>query len=104
MRDYELVVIFKPEITEENLPTTIEGISKFIADKGGTVTQVNQWGRRKLAYLIKGALEGSYVLTHFKAEPKLISALETNLKLSEAVLRHLVVRAEAQTKPVSDLT
>ncbi len=95
MRDYELVLIVKPEITEENLPATLEKINKFITDRSGTVTETNQWGRRKLAYSIKGAVEGNYVLTRLKAEPKLVSALNANLKTSEDVLRHLLVRVEA---------
>lgn len=101
MRDYELIVIYKPEITEENLPPTIEGVSKFITDRGGAITEVNRWGRRKLAYAIKGVAEGSYVLTRFKGGPKLISALESNLKMSEVVLRHLVVRSEGLPPPAA---
>ncbi len=94
MRDYELIVIYKPDIKDDNLPAQIEGVSKLITDRGGSVTQVNQWGRRKLAYAIEGAMEGNYVLTYFKGEPKLINTLESNLKMSELILRHLVVRAE----------
>lgn len=96
MRDYELVIVYRPDIKEEALPASIEGVSKFISDHGGKVTSVNQWGRRKLAYAIQGMTEGNYVLTHFQGEPRLISALESNLKVSEAVLRHVVVRAEAR--------
>ncbi|MBI4331860.1 MAG: 30S ribosomal protein S6 [Chloroflexi bacterium] len=99
MKDYELVVIYKPEITDENLPSTIEGMSKFIGDRGGAVTEVNRWGRRKLAYSIKGAAEGSYVFTRFKGEAKLLLALESNLKMSEAVLRHLLIRTEKPPAP-----
>ena len=95
MRDYELVLIVKPEITDENLPATLEKINKFITDRSGTVTETNQWGRRKLAYPIKGAVEGNYVLTRLKAEPKLVSALNANLRLSEDILRHLLVSVEA---------
>lgn len=95
MRDYELVLIVKPEITDENLPAALEKINKFITDRSGAVTETKQWGRRRLAYAIKGAVEGNYVLTRLKAEPKLVPALHANLKVSEDVLQHLLVRVEA---------
>lgn len=95
MRDYELVLIVKPDITDENLPAALEKINKFITERNGTVTETNQWGRRKLAYSIKGAVEGNYVLERLKAEANLASALNANLKMSEDILRHLVVRVEA---------
>ena len=94
MRDYELVVIISPEVAEEQINTTLEKVSRFIAEKGGSVTEVNRWGRRKLAYPIKRSMEGVYVLTRFKAEPKSTAELEANLKLSEEVLRHLLVRVD----------
>jgi len=100
LRDYELIVIYKPDISEEKLPSNIEGVSKVITDKGGTITSVNQWGRRKLAYPIEGVIEGNYVLTNFKADTKLITALEKNLKMSETILRHMVVRVEPLPPPL----
>lgn len=100
MRDYELIVIYKPDISEEKLPSNIESVSKVITDKGGTITSVNQWGRRKLAYPIDRVMEGNYVLTNFKAETKLITALEKNLKMSETILRHMVVRVEPLPPPL----
>lgn len=99
MRDYELIVIVKPEILDENLPAVVERVTKFITEKGGTIAETNQWGRRKLAYPIKGAMEGNYVLVRFKGEPGLVSALEANLKLAEDILRHLLVRVE-EPRPV----
>lgn len=92
MRDYELVVILNPQIPEENVPPTIEKISQLITARGGTIADVKQWGKRKLAYPIKRFAEGNYVLTHFKLDPKLGSDLEANLLLSEDVIRHLLVR------------
>jgi small subunit ribosomal protein S6 len=92
LRDYELVVIISPEVAEEEIPATIEKISQFIVERGGSITEVNQWGRRKLAYPIRDFMEGNYVLTQFKMEPKLTAELETSLGISEEILRHLLVR------------
>ncbi len=95
MRDYELVVIINPAVSDENLPKTIEKISQFITSKGGEIVEVAQWGRKKLVYPIKRLMEGNYVLTRFKSDAKLVKELEANLKLTEEVVRHLVVRSEA---------
>ena len=92
LRDYELVVVISPEVGEEEIPATLEKISRFIVERGGSVTEVNQWGKRKLAYPIKNFMEGNYVLTQFKLEPRLTAELEASLGLSEEVLRHLLVR------------
>ena len=92
MRDYELVVIISPEVTDEEVPVTLEKMNQFINDRGGSITEVNQWGRRKLAYPIENFMEGNYVLTQFKMEPKQTAELEASLKLTEEILRHLLVR------------
>lgn len=92
MRDYELVVIISPEVTDEEVPITLEKMNQFITDRGGSITEVNQWGRRKLAYPIENFMEGNYVLTQFKMEPKQTAELEASLRLSEEILRHLLVR------------
>ncbi len=92
MRDYELVVIISPDVTDEDTPAMLEKMNQFITDRGGSITEVNQWGRRKLAYPIENFMEGNYVLTQFKMEPKQTAELEANLRLTEEILRHLLVR------------
>ena len=93
MRDYELVVILNPEVAEEDVPSAIEKVSQFITQKGGAVADVNHWGRRRLAYPIEHFMEGNYVITQFKLEPNLTSELEAELRLSDQILRHLLIRA-----------
>jgi len=95
LRDYELVFVMSPGITDENLPGAIDKVNQFITGKGGAITEVAPWGRRKLAYPIKRFMEGNYVLTRFKSDAKLVKELDTSLRLSEEVLRHLIVRHEA---------
>jgi len=92
LRDYELVVIISPDVTDEDTPAMLEKMNQFITDRGGSITEVNQWGRRKLAYPIENFMEGNYVLTQFKMEPKQTAELEANLRLTEEILRHLLVR------------
>ena len=92
LRDYELVLIISPEVVEEKFDATMNTVSQFIADKGGTVSDIEQWGKKRLAYPIKHFTEGNYVLTRCKMPPVLGSELEANLRISEEILRHLLVR------------
>ena len=92
LRDYELVFIVSPEVEDEALEATISGVSRFITDKGGVISSEERWGKRKLAYPIKRFLEGSYVLTQLKMRPGWSKELEANLKISEEVLRHLLIK------------
>ena len=92
LRDYELVLVFGPEVPEDGLDAAIGKVSQFITERGGTLAGVEQWGKKRLAYPIKHFMEGSYVLTRFKLRPKLTKELEANLQISEEVLRHLLVK------------
>lgn len=92
MRDYELVVILSPEITEEKLPTAVEKVSRLITDRGGTLVKMEPWGKRRLAYPLKHFTEGNYLLAQLKMEPASTKELESSLRLSEEVLRHLLVK------------
>lgn len=92
LRDYEMVFIISPEVGDEDVSATIEKVNRFITERGGTVTEVNQWGRRKLAYPIRKNWEGNYVLTQFKLEPAKSRELKESLRASEEILRHLLVR------------
>jgi len=92
LRDYELVVIISPEIVDEALDALIDNISQFVTGKGGTISDIERWGKRKLAYPISRFMEGSYVLLRFKLKPALGRELKTNLQISEEVLRHLLIR------------
>lgn len=94
MRDYELVVVLSPDVGDEGYPATIERISNFIQDRGGEIKNVDQWGRRRLAYPIHRHLEGYYAVTRFVSEPATIRPLEANLDLAEDVLRHLVIKLD----------
>ena len=92
LQDYELVLIISPEVGDETLEAAIDNVSKFITGSGGTVSNVEKWGKRKLAYPIRHFLEGDYVLTQFRLKPALCKQLEANLQISEDVLRHLLVK------------
>lgn len=94
MRDYELVMIVSPQVADEQVSATVERVQQFIRERGGEVKQVDPWGRRKLAYPIDRHLEGNYVVTQFSLDPAAVKELEESLRLSDEVLRHLVVKLE----------
>jgi len=95
LRDYELILIINPEVVDEALDTTIDNVNKLITERGGIISNAEQWGKRKLAYPIEHFVEGSYVLTQFKLKPVLSKELEANLQTSEEILRHLLVKTSS---------
>jgi small subunit ribosomal protein S6 len=94
LRDYELTIVITPEASEEKLEASIETVNRYITSRGGTVGDVQRWGKRKLAYPIKHFIEGYYVLFQFKMKPVDGRELENNLRISEEVLRHLLISIE----------
>ena len=92
MNEYELMYVLHPRLTPEEIETSVERISALVTDRGGEILSVDQWGRRRLAYPIDRNLEGFYVLSTFSADPDVCGPVETQLNLSEDVLRHLLIR------------
>ncbi|MFC1592532.1 30S ribosomal protein S6 [Candidatus Omnitrophota bacterium] len=94
LRNYELVVIISPEVLEERFDVIIDNLSQFITGKGGSVSDVERWGKKRLAYPIEHFVEGNYVLTRFKMRPASCKEMEANLQISEEVLRYLLIRLD----------
>jgi len=92
LRDYELVLIINPEVVEEKFDSIIDNASQLITNSGGLVSEVERWGKRRLAYPIEHFGEGTYVLTRFKLKPTISKELEASLRISEDVLRHLLIK------------
>jgi small subunit ribosomal protein S6 len=95
LQEYELVYILNPEMTDEAIDTRVNGISDFITAREGVIDAVDKWGKKRLSYPIKHFLEGNYVLTKFKLSPAKSKELEANLRISEDVVRHLLVKANS---------
>ena len=95
MRRYEMVVIITPDVADDDVEDVVDRLIKRpVEGEGGTIDEVDSWGRRKLAYPIQKHLEGNYVLTHFQMDPGNTTGLERGLQISEEVLRHLLIRLE----------
>ena len=90
---YECLFVIDPDLTEEETKAMIEKFTKIIADNG-EISEVNEWGKRKLAYLINDKTEGYYVLVNFKGAATLPSELERIFGITEGILRSIVIRHE----------
>lgn len=91
---YELMVILDPEIDERTVAPSLDKFLNVIRNDGGTIEKVDIWGRRRLAYEINKKSEGIYAVVDFTATAEATTELDRQLKLSEAVMRTKVLRAE----------
>ncbi len=94
MHQYELMVILDPEVDERTVAPSLEKFLNVIRNDGGTIDNVDIWGRRRLAYEIAKKNEGIYAVVNFTSEPASSAELDRQLGLSEAVLRTKILRAE----------
>lgn len=95
-RDYELGVIFNPEVGEEETRSLLDRIDQIVTTRGGQIVKVNQWGRRRLAYPIERHRDGLYVFIDMILTPETVSELERTLKVSEVVLRYMTRKRDAK--------
>ncbi len=93
MTKYETMFILDPALEDEKKDEIIE-LVKGIIETEGTVGEVDVWGMRKLAYPIQKKNEGYYVVVQFEAEPTLPKELDRRMKISDAVMRHIIVNKE----------
>ena len=95
MHQYELMVILDPEIDERTVAPSLDKFLNVIRADGGTVDNVDIWGRRRLAYEIDKNAEGIYAVVTLQAEPATVKELDRQLSLNESVLRTKVLRPDA---------
>jgi len=93
MRKYEAMVIFYPNFEEEKRVALLERF-KGIIETGGTITTQDEWGMRKLAYLIDDLAEGYYVLINFESNPEVVKEFDRIAKISEGIMRHMIIKEE----------
>jgi small subunit ribosomal protein S6 len=91
---YELMVILNPEIDERQVAPNLDKFLKVITSDGGSIDNVDIWGKRRLAYEIQKKNEGIYAVVNFTATSEATQELDRQLKLSEQVMRTKVLRAE----------
>ena len=91
---YEALYIINPQVTEEETKALVEKF-KAMVEAEGTLIAIDEWGKRRLAYLIDDLAEGYYVLMTFEAKPELPAELDRVMKITEGIMRCLITTVEA---------
>lgn len=102
MHQYELMVILDPEIDERTVAPSLDKFLNVIRTDGGTIDKIDIWGKRRLAYEINKKSEGIYAVVDMTASAESTIELDRQLKLSEAVMRTKVLRAEEAIAQVAE--
>ena len=95
MNKYELAVVVSAKLEDDARTATVEKVKEYITRFGGTITNVDEWGKKKLAYDIQKMSEGFYYFIQFDAEGTCPAELERHVRIMENVLRYLCVRQDA---------
>lgn len=94
MRRYEMMVIFKPNLSDEDLKKEEEKIKDYILTKGGEFLNIVPWGRKKFAYEIEKFSEGIYTLFYFRIPQNELKEFKTQLRLNQSILRFMIIKQE----------
>lgn len=92
MRNYESMIILEPALEAEAIDSLIAKFSDIAAKNGGKVENVSKWGKRRLAYQVGQNTEGYYIILTLQGENQTISELDRILKITDGVIRHMIVR------------
>ena len=92
MKAYELLFFVAPSTDEETRAAVMKRIETTIAEGEGTIDNVDNWGKRRLAYEINGLTDGDYTLIDFHADPANVAELDRILRINDAVARHMIVK------------
>ncbi len=104
MRRYEVAIVLAPTLTEEEVEQSTETFKKAAEEKGAQIAEIEQWGKRKLAYPIKKHTEGIYIIvTLEELSAEAVGELERRFKVSDSVIRFLTVRIDLDLKRAEKL-
>jgi small subunit ribosomal protein S6 len=94
MRAYEVMYIIRPDLDEEQTNAVIEKFKGLLEAQGATIENIDKCGKRRLAYEIKDFLDGFYTIVTFQAEPAAVAELERVMRISDEVIKYLIVSKE----------
>ena len=94
MKAYELLLLLNPSLDDDTRAGTLDKVQGVITADGGVVDSVDEWGKRKLAFEIGALSEGDYTLLDFHAAPGAIAELDRVLRITDGVVRHMLVHRE----------
>ena len=92
MRRYETIFIIRPSAGEEEINRVIENTQQIILDEKGSIIELNKWGMKKLAYLIKKESLGYYVFCDFAGTPAAVAEIERKFRIEDLVLKYLTIK------------
>ncbi|HHX54890.1 MAG TPA: 30S ribosomal protein S6 [Clostridiales bacterium] len=95
MNKYELALVVNAKIDDEARTKTVETVKELISRFGGTITNVDEWGKRRLAYEIQKMREGYYYFIQFDADSNAPREIEDRIRIMEDVIRYLCIRLDA---------
>ena len=95
---YEMTYILNPVLDEEKFSEIVENVNKLITDNGGEVSEVEEWGVKKLAYDIDNKGTGYYVNLYFTATPNVIEQVEKNMRIHDDIMRYLTLKYDSKMK------
>ena len=95
MNKYELAVVVNAKIEDDARTATVEKVKEYVTRFGGVITNVDEWGKKKLAYEIQKMSEGFYYFIQFEADADAPAEIERRVRIMDNVLRYLVVKKEA---------
>ena len=95
MNKYELAVVVNAKLEEEERIAVLERVKELVTRFGGVITDVDDWGKRRLAYEIQKMHEGYYSFIHFEAESSVPGEIESRIRIMDNVIRYLCVRQDA---------
>ena len=92
MRRYETIFILRPNVGEDEINRVIESTSKIIVDEKGTIIEMDKWGMKKLAYLIKKESLGYYVYCDYAGTPAAVAEIERKFRIDDTVLKYMTIK------------
>lgn len=101
MRRYESVWVVHGDLPDEEVQATIDKFGKIITNQGGVLVGIDEWGRRKLAYKIKGTFRGFYLAADFAGQPAMVRELERNYRIDDRVIRYLTIKKADHVDPAA---
>ncbi len=99
---YEMMYILRPDLSEEKVREAVGKYQSFIAERGAENIQIQNRGKRRLAYPIKKFLDGIYIQMNYQADGTQIAPLERAMRLGEEVIRYMTLKVKAQTEELSE--
>ena len=96
MNKYESVIIINPNIADDEIKVIIENLKKIITDNNGSITKVEELGKKKLAYEIKKCKEGYYLVLYFEGNPDIVAELERVYRIKDEIIKYMTIRNDEE--------